>query len=657
MTQYVNHRSAWLWRLWLRSGAVLLLLLCCGLSRKPVVAQVVSKDDEVVYLDAQGYIRVYDPAQTTGAPAVAWVSPSGGWVDFALGDLNGDGDIEIVAVQGKTGSGRLTVYDPVVTAGPIVANQLFNGIPWRALYDTTVVGEPYLVTTGELDASVASAEIAYATLLNTEDDDNTNDEVALILLHSTDGAGGAWSQFAQRTTSGRPWTQITVGNLDGTTPDEVTLVDKDGALEVYRLNAPTLTRLFNNESSSRSWQATTIARFFSVGLPGLAASRSSSPGFNSFIVFVYNPDDEDVFSDEHAEYFLPAPEQLFAGDINANGDDEIFFLRSVPSNITNLPRLVMRNRGRDTPPAFEQMLDADNGFGGGAAGDVDGDGRAEVVIMRNNKLRTYTQLETNANSVEFTPSVTTNGRTIHAGNLDRNGYLKTPTFGVSPATSVESTLAAGDQSASGSFVLSNVGEGGSIPYTIRSQGSPTWLRMTNTAGQTQSTFTIAFDARLLTAGVYTTTILIESSNSQVSNAPLAMSAKLTVRAGLTPRSLGVVVNAPSCGADAADISVPLEIGGPTGMTFVAKIVATAQEARSDTSGIEWPSAVSWVAAQSANSVPTTMELIFHPQALPSEMVQATLELTAADSQGTQVRRVPLILLCTQAQLYLPLVTR
>lgn len=633
------------------------MLLSCHLSSKPAIAQVVSIDDEVVYLDAQGYIRVYDPTQTTGAPAVTWVSPIGGWVDFALGDLNGDGDSEIVAVQGKTGSGRLTVYDPVITAGTVVPNQLFNGIPWRILYDTTVAGEPYLVRTGDLDSAVAGAEIAYATLLNTEDEDDANDQVSLILLHTTDGAGGAWNSFAQRTTSGRPWQEVTIGNLDGTAPDEVTLVDRDGALEVYRLNAPTLMRIFNNESNSRPWQATTIARFFSVGLPGLAASRSASPGFNSFIVMVYDPDDDSVFRDEHAEYFLPAPEHLFAGDINGNGDEEIFFLRNVPSTITNIPRLVMRNRGRDNPPAFEQALDNDNGFGGGAAGDVDGDGRAEVVIMRNNKLRTYTQLETNANSVEFTPPVTTNGRTIHTGNLDRNGYLRTPTFSVSPATSVESTLAAGEQSAAGNFTLSNTGIGGSIPYTVRSPGSPTWLRMTNTTGQTQGTFTIAFDARLLTAGVYTTTILIESSNPQVSNAPFAMSAKLTVRAGLTPRSLGVVVTAPSCAADAADITVPLDITGPTGMTFVAKIVAATQEASRDASGIEWPSAVTWVAAQSPNSAPTMMELTFHPQSLPSELVQATLELTAADSQGTQVRRVPLILLCTQAQLYLPLVAR
>lgn len=35
-----------------------------------------NSDDEVVYIDPSGYIRVYDPV---GEPKVTWVSPEGGW--------------------------------------------------------------------------------------------------------------------------------------------------------------------------------------------------------------------------------------------------------------------------------------------------------------------------------------------------------------------------------------------------------------------------------------------------------------------------------------------------------------------------------------------------------------------------------------------------
>jgi hypothetical protein len=287
------------------------------------------------------------------------------------------------------------------------------------------------------------------------------------------------------------------------------------------------------------------------------------------------------------------------------------------------------------------------------------------VVMRDNKVRIYTQPEINKNITDVTPPVTTNGRTLLAGNLDRNGYLKTPSFNVTP-TRLEGDLTAGAQSTQGNFTLTNVGVGGNLPFSVRSQGQPAWLRLSNSTGQTPATFGATFDARLLAAGIYTTTIVIESSNAQVSNAPLSIPVKLTVRPGLAPRTLGVVVTPFTCGADAAPLLIDLPIDGPTGMTFVARILnATEAESNSENgadalataANLEWPSAVTWVAAQSTNSAPTTMQLTFQPQQVTGGMVQATLELTAADASGAQVRRVPLGLLCTQSQLYLPLIAR
>ena len=648
-----------------RIGALLLVWLSCCPAAQPVMAQTVNNDAELVYLDANGFIRVLDTTTAANSATVQWVSPVGGWVDMALGDFNGDGDSEIAAVKGATGSGLLTIYDPVIVDGAVVSNQLFNGIPWRILFEGPLTGAPYLVVAGDLDPAVAGAEILYGARVNTEDNDETNDEATLVALHATAPGASAWSPLAQRTTSGSPWLQIKVGNLDGVAPDETMLVDEAGALEVYRLTPPTFTRILNRESESQAWQAVAIAKFFSFGLPGLVAGRSSSPGASSFWVFVYEEGDSGPFRDAHHEFFLPGPERFFVGDITGNGDEEVFFLRTVPSNITNIPRLVMRNRGADNPPAFEETLDADNGYQGGAAADVDGDGRAEVVVMRNNKIRIYTQPESNKNFTETTPSIATNGRTLVAGNLDRNGYLRTPSFSVTPAK-LEGELASGEQSAQGTFSLTNVGIGGNLPFTLRSDGQPTWLRLSTIAGQTPATFTASFDVRLLAAGTYSTTIHVESTNAQVSNAPFAIPVKLTVRSGLAPRAFDLIVTPTTCGTGATDVVVDLPIDGPTGMTFVARILAatTTEEggdlsaaANTAATNLDWPSAVAWVTAQSPNSAPTTMQLTFQPQLVTSGLVKATLELTAADSKGAQVRRVPLGLLCTQARVYLPFVTR
>lgn len=647
----------------IRVGVLLLIGAGFWLAQQPASAQTTNNDAELVYLDANGFIRVFDSTTAANSANVQWVSPVGGWVDIAVGDFNGDGDSEIAAVKGTTGSGLLTVYDPVIVTGAVVPNQLYNGIPWRILYQTPLDGTPYLVATGDLDPNVAGAEILYVTRLNTEDADEANDETALITLHASAPAGSAWAALAQQTTGQIPL-QITVGNLDGGGPDEMVFVHKSGTLEIYRLTAPTFTRIVNWESKSQEWRATVIARFFSFGLPGLVTSRAASPGAASFRVFVYDERENGLFRDAHSEFFLPAPERLFVGDITGNGDEEVFFLRTVPGNVTTIPRLAMRNRGADNPPAFEETLDTDNGYQSGVAADVDGDGRAEVVVMRNNKIRIYTQPESNKTFTETTPPVVTNSRTIVAGNLDRNGYLRTPTFSVTPAK-LEGDLAAGEQSAQGVLSLTNAGFGGALPFTFQVDGQPTWLRLSVVAGQTPATFTAVFDARLLAAGVYSTTIQISSSNSQVNNAPLALPVKLTVRNGLVPRTFDLILTPTNCAADAADQVIDLPIDGPPGMTFVARILAAATEAdtaaatepTAAAAGLDWPSAVPWVAAQSPNSAPTTMQLTFRPQLVTTGFVKATLELTAVDSKGTQTRRIPLGVLCTQTKLYLPLVTR
>src|SRR3712207_466402 len=76
-------------------------------------------DEEIVYIDADGVIRVLDTRVTGGNPEIKWFSPDSSWRDFALGDVNNDGDQEIVAIGGGRDDGKLAVFDPVVASGII----------------------------------------------------------------------------------------------------------------------------------------------------------------------------------------------------------------------------------------------------------------------------------------------------------------------------------------------------------------------------------------------------------------------------------------------------------------------------------------------------------------------------------------------------------
>ena len=77
-------------------------------------------NDEIVYIDSDGVIRVLD---TQGDPLVDFVSPSNGWERLGLADVNDDGDMEILALKESGGTTTVAVFDPVVYKGALDPNK------------------------------------------------------------------------------------------------------------------------------------------------------------------------------------------------------------------------------------------------------------------------------------------------------------------------------------------------------------------------------------------------------------------------------------------------------------------------------------------------------------------------------------------------------
>ena len=76
-------------------------------------------NEEIIYLDDDGFVRVLDAYHTGDTPTIQWSSPEGDWDHFDLGAFNNDGDLEIVVVGnvGDGDTGKIAIYDPVVSEG------------------------------------------------------------------------------------------------------------------------------------------------------------------------------------------------------------------------------------------------------------------------------------------------------------------------------------------------------------------------------------------------------------------------------------------------------------------------------------------------------------------------------------------------------------
>lgn len=148
-----------------RAAAALIALLAgpiLGMILNAAPAQAVPSADpskEIVYVDRNGIIRVLD---TQGDPLVQWFSPTGGWREIDLGDVNDDGDLEIIAIGSEGGNTKIGVFDPVIASGITDPNKKINGIPWDTLYEETFVGSPGIVVAGNFDNAIPGDEFAFS---------------------------------------------------------------------------------------------------------------------------------------------------------------------------------------------------------------------------------------------------------------------------------------------------------------------------------------------------------------------------------------------------------------------------------------------------------------------------------------------------------------
>ncbi len=677
---------------------------------------------EIVYIDRDGVIRVLD---TQGSPLVQWFSPTGDWNLVDLGDVNADGDLEIVAIGVDGSNTKVAVFDPVIASGVVDPNKKINGIPWDTLYETTAPGIPGIILSDDFDSGIPGDELLYSY--------RDGARVSHTIVLNADPAGlvngkpngRLWKQHIEYIDPeiGREWRFADSGNINGVGSAEAVLVDSKSSLtrfDVFDMDKGFL-RIDGKNSSSDNIRKVAVGEIIPVenSTEEIAEIRSTKPGSESLRVYKWKPADAELSTDE-GYAFSPQPEYVFLADISGNGDQEVFFLRK--NSLEDGSRLIMVNEWGDdqkTLGDIEISLNdieggKDDAFKIGGGGDIDGDGRDEVIIASDSRIVVFTEPQrTMAANSRVDYVLPTNNDVIKVGDLDAKGFIEGVMFGTDKSL-VEAAVPTGTRGGSETVRVTNLTSNVPINFSVIA-GLPAWLTVTPTAGATPTNLTFTFDATNLDVGVYQATVQL-TSNEQVINKPYSISVVLTVE----PAALSFAPGAASfvyfpCPPTATitdtpvitnftPMSMDIEIGGTQGLTFQAVILPVpdagaagagdlpgritggeikdgamllyddlgnslridSAAAASISAGdvITWPNNVPWIVSATAttNTVPSTLSLTVKPQVdkAPFDYRQAVMVFVAdtrAGSPPDNVKILPITMMCAQDKVMLPNINR
>lgn len=633
-------------------------------------------DGEIIYLDNTGTIRILDLFQSGNAPVVDWVSPTGGWENIALGDVNNDGDKEIISIKDTSGVTTITVWDPVVASG-VFDGKTTNGIPWAKLYETTAQGNQQAIGTGKLDPNLPGDHIAYILQVSTN-----QQKLVVLKPASATPNGREWVTHFTRDFNEK-WDAISIGNVDNSGADEIALTDTNqGRVSIFRADA-TSSAMINRTGTDRPYRVGLLAQFDGNRGKDLIAIRNGEL-LPSYFVIKY---DNGSFTEIKSEAFNPSPRYAFAADINGDGKQEIVMLRQSTAT-GNVVRMIVRGDDQSKVPVeLEQFLDKDNGYESGAGGDVDGDGREEIVIMRDNNIRIYEQPERNASFRDR--QLQTNKDSILIGDLDRNGFRIGNVLS-SSISAIEETLQIGIAGVTKQFELRNATDNNlPISYKIEVEGNPTWLSVNPTFGNTPGFITYQANTFNLAAGDYATRIKITSDNQTVINQPFFISVKLKATPALLeprpdsiafsylasqqPVTLTRIVSV--FGTDgvrytAAVASVPAVQSAAASLTgeitngYVAedgRVIVQDEAGNEAVLGQQDSAAVSWLAVSPAEGVvPGNLTLTVLSSNQTNTFDQAYVVIIGDARTGKppqNVRLVPVALLRASSQIFIPTAAR
>ncbi|HID33939.1 MAG TPA: hypothetical protein EYP25_05100 [Anaerolineae bacterium] len=479
-------------------------------------------DDELAYIDAGGFINIVDPVTPSGGTPFTWRSPTGGYTDMAALDVNGDGVDEIVAIAG--GTVRLLV--PFNTGG--TPPQFSQTIPSGFQYVYVAAGD-FVPGDGGRDEILVQRT------------DNRNNSTYSVQIYDGNADGASW-QLVFDETFGVNWIRLVGGDVDGLEGDELIMIrngtqqNRDKRLLIRKYapndpNGPWIT-LFN-QVYNFPWidLATGNTHLNNGDIDEIILTRSGVLGeLNSFLVMQYYNYNLSDAPDGGGKYY-PYWFDIGVGDINASGDDEVFLIRD--PEVNGGVSLLGRNWGPDVMPEWKLSLGRD--LQRIELGDVDGDGKAEIVLVQSSAYRIYWSPDVNFNHSGDQAVSLRQPVVIQLGNFDGAGISTEPPSMVVSPKSLGFEMTRGESAPPAqTFQVTNAGGGIlNVHVDARTVNGGDWLEVTPFDATAPETFTVRLKdvVTSMEPGSYDANITVTgtSSSGEVQDGEQVVTVRLTIR--------------------------------------------------------------------------------------------------------------------------------
>ena len=483
-----------------------------GVARAEPDAPAAARHDQVVTLSPSGQIIVTDMFPQAGMIAANWNSGADtGWQYIAAGDFRGDGYEQIVAISGS----RLKVFDPFAAQAGKTPVTFERTLTNSGMYE--------LITTGDFNRDGKADIAATASSYNPNYTNN-------LWVYNVSANTTMYSEsFAAS------WQAITTGDFNNDGASDLAMARNPAGnspfLKVYNgFNWSTIAE----QAYSYPWITLEAGRLASTNLPDQLALLRTGVGadLDSLLMFnVYSGGFSDVFPGQNGQWrYSPNFTSLALADLTGSKQDVIFMLRD-PVDAGKVS-LLMVNPANVPVPGHEIALEP--GFYSWKqvrAGDVNGDGRDDIVILRSDRFRAYTQLWQNEGFTEVFGSYRTQPTgsdwpVMVLANLDGPGIPSSPTLTVSP-TSLAFNVAWGNPGPQQALTIGNSGAG-TIAWTAQVTQGNTWLNLGAFSGTTPGTLFVSVNSVAAGVGTHTGNIRITATTPGTLNTPQDIPVTLTV---------------------------------------------------------------------------------------------------------------------------------